>query len=60
MFVLALAFGPTAMEAGQHAVISLMDDFDVTKAEFVGEWKAWHHSLAAVRPATMPRPRSAT
>ena len=55
VFVLALAFGPTAMEAGQHAVISLMDDFDATKAEFVGGWKAWHHSLAAGGPATMPR-----
>jgi glucoamylase len=45
LFVLALAFGPTAMEAGQHAVISLMDDFDATKAEYVRAWKAWHTSL---------------
>ena len=28
-FVMALGFGPTAMEAGQHALISLLEDFDV-------------------------------
>ena len=44
-FVLALAFGPTAMEAGQHAVISLMEDFDATKRSYVDAWKAWHRSL---------------
>jgi glucoamylase len=45
LFVLALAFGPTATEAGQHAVISLMEDFDATKAEYVSAWEAWHASL---------------
>ena len=45
LFVLALGFGPTAMEAGQHAVVSLMEDFDATKAEYVRAWKAWHESL---------------
>ena len=34
-FVLALGFGPTAMEAGQHALISLLEDFDRTKAAYV-------------------------
>ncbi len=29
--VVALAFGPTAMEAGQQALISLMEDFDVVR-----------------------------
>ena len=42
VFVLALGFGPTAMEAGQHALISLLEDFDATKAEYVDGWKAWH------------------
>ena len=34
-FVMALGFGPTAMEAGQHALISLLEDFDGTQAEYV-------------------------
>jgi glucoamylase len=41
-FVVALGFGPTAMEAGQHALISLLENFDRTKAAYVAEWEAWH------------------
>ena len=41
-FVLALGFGPTAMEAGQHALISLLEDFDETQVEYVRAWRAWH------------------
>jgi len=44
-FVLALGFGPTAMEAGQHALISLLEDVDGTQAEYVRAWKAWHARL---------------
>ena len=44
-FVMALGFGPTAMEAGQHALISLLEDFDGTHAEYVRSWKAWHARL---------------
>ena len=44
-FVMALGFGPTAMEAGQHALISLLEDFDGTQAEYVRAWKAWHATL---------------
>jgi len=44
-FVMALGFGPTAMEAGQHALITLLEDFDGTQAEYVRAWKAWHASL---------------
>jgi glucoamylase len=54
LVVLALAFGPTAMEAGQHAVITLMEDFDVTKAEYVRGWKAWHASLDSGRSPKTP------
>ena len=50
VFVLALAFGPTAMEAGQHAIISLMEDFDQTRADYVRGWLSWHASLDEVRP----------
>ena len=42
---MALGFGPTAMEAGQHALISLLEDFDGTQAEYVRAWKAWHARL---------------
>jgi glucoamylase len=45
LFVLALGFGSTAAEAGQHAIVSLMEDFDATKAAFVRAWTSWHASL---------------
>ncbi len=44
-FVLALGFGPTPMEAGQHALISLQEDFDETRAEYVSAWRRWHAKL---------------
>ena len=44
-FVMALGFGPTAMEAGQHALITLLEDFDETHGEYVREWRAWHARL---------------
>jgi len=44
-FVMTLGFGPTAMEAGQHALITLLEDFDETHAEYVSAWQAWHARL---------------
>jgi glucoamylase len=44
-FTMALGFGPTAMEAGQHALISLLEDFDATHDEYVRQWHAWHERL---------------
>ena len=44
-FVMALGFGPTAMEAGQHALISLLEDVDGTLAEYVRGWEAWQANL---------------
>jgi len=44
-FVMALGFGPTGMEAGQHALISLLEDFDGTRAAYIQEWIEWHASL---------------
>ena len=44
-FVMALGFGPTAMEAGQHARITLLEDFDETHTEYVRAWRAWHARL---------------
>ena len=52
VFVLALGFGPTAMEAGQHARISLLENFDKTKAAYVAGWKAWHKTI---RSSTAPK-----
>jgi glucoamylase len=50
-FVLALGFGPAAMEAGQHALISLLEDFDETQVEYVRAWRAWHERLQRHLPA---------
>ena len=52
-FVLALGFGPTPMEAGQHALISLLEDFDGTWAEYVNEWNAWHGRLREDMPSEL-------
>ena len=55
-FVLALGFGPTSMEAGQHALISLREDFDDTQAEYVRAWQCWHSKLEGGVPAERRRP----
>ena len=51
-FVMALGFGPTAMEAGQHTLITLLEDFDETQAEYVRSWEAWHARLVDGVPPT--------
>ena len=55
-FVLALGFGPTPMEAGQHALISLLEDFEDTQAEYVRAWRCWHATLEGGVPATRRQP----
>jgi glucoamylase len=55
-FILALGFGPTAMEAGQHALISLLEDFDGTHAEYVRQWREWHQRLEGDVPSTTRTP----
>jgi glucoamylase len=55
VFVMALGFGPTAMEAGQHTLISLLEGFDETHAEYVRAWEAWHAKLKGGIP---PKARS--
>ena len=54
---MALGFGPTAMEAGQHALISLLEDFDGTQAEYVRavEGLAREARRAAFRRRREPR-----
>src|SRR5438552_5467327 len=53
---MALGFGPTAMEAGQHALISLLEDFNGTQAEYVRAWKAWHAKLKGGVPPSSRTP----
>jgi glucoamylase len=55
-FMMALGFGPTAMEAGQHTQISLLEDFDGTQAEYVRAWKAWHAKLKGGVPPSSRTP----
>ena len=50
-FIMALGFGPTAMEAGQHALISLLEDFDDVQGAYVRGWHAWHARLNGKVPA---------
>jgi glucoamylase len=44
------------MEAGQHALITLLEDFDETQAEYVRQWRAWHARLADGVPANLRTP----
>jgi glucoamylase len=55
VFDLALGFGPTAMEAGQHASISLLESFDRTKAAYIDGWKTWHKSIRSGSAPGAPR-----
>lgn len=55
VFVLALGFGPTAMEAGQHALISVLEDFDGTHTEYVRSWRSWHKRLDRHVPSETSR-----
>jgi len=44
-FIMALGFGPTAMEAGQYALISLLENFDDVQGAYIRGWHAWHARL---------------
>jgi glucoamylase len=50
-FIIALGFGPTAMEAGQHALISLLESFDDVQTAYIRGWHAWHARLNGKVPA---------
>ena len=61
---MALGFGPTAMEAGQHTLITLLEDFDETQSEYVRAWRAWHkrrerHSPSPISPRPLVAPSAA-
>src|SRR5574339_734027 len=50
-FIMALGFGPTAMEAGQHAQISLLEGFDDVQGAYIRGWHAWHARINGKVPA---------
>lgn len=45
-FVVALAFGSTAIEAGHRARESLLAGFESARATYVAEWQGWQKRLA--------------
>jgi glucoamylase len=47
-FVLALAFGRTAAEAGQQARASLLDGFAAARDLYIRDWQRWLASIAGL------------
>ena len=56
-FVLALAFGRTAAEAGNHARAALQGEFDKARAEYVARWRRWQGSLSQLEVERAPAAR---
>jgi glucoamylase len=50
-FVLALGFGTSPAEAGQHAANSLITGFDAIQADYISSWQQWHRKRKAPRLA---------
>ncbi len=44
-FVLVIAFGTSAAEAGQRAAASLLDDFDEQKKQYMLDWRKFYENL---------------
>lgn len=57
-FVVALAFGRTVAEAGNHARAALQREFDATRAEYVERWTQWQDSLLPLGSERPPPARS--
>ncbi len=51
-FVLALAFGQNAAEAGQRARAALLQDFDRTRETYIEEWQGFQSRCIALEDAT--------
>jgi len=49
-FVLALGFGYNDAEAGQRALASLYEGYEVTRQRYIDEWHSWQKSLLDLRP----------
>lgn len=45
-FILALGFGRNSSEAGNRVRASLLDGFDVAKADYIHEWRNWQQTLS--------------
>jgi glucoamylase len=48
-FVVALAFGSSAIEAGHRARRSLFGGFEQAHSRYVGEWRAWQERLPLLK-----------
>ncbi|MEO6813653.1 MAG: glycoside hydrolase family 15 protein, partial [Ginsengibacter sp.] len=47
--VLAIGFGRTPEEAGNHAWASILDGFDIAKEKYIYEWERWQRLLKSVK-----------
>jgi glucoamylase len=45
IFVVALAFGSTVLEAGHRARASLFDSFEKSRDAYIGEWREWQQRI---------------
>jgi len=54
-FVLALAFGHQALEAGHEALASLFDGFSTAKTQYLHDWQGWQHALRHLDPPDQPQ-----
>ena len=44
-FVLAIGFGMNAFEAGQRALSSILDGYDVARDNYLHQWRSWQEGL---------------
>jgi len=44
-FVLAIGFGSNSFEAGQVAVSTLSEKYELVRERYVAHWKSWHSTL---------------
>ncbi len=49
-FTLALGLGPDPVEAGHHALASLLDDAEKVQEDYVRAWRDWQGSIDPPRP----------
>jgi glucoamylase len=53
--VVALGFGTTSDEAGQRALMSLLNGFEAARDEYIARWQRWH---ASRRRVFVPNPQT--
>jgi glucoamylase len=57
-FILAVGFGNSPAEAGEHARASLLAGFEATQAEYVDEWNKWQKTLLPLEYVKQSRRKS--